>query len=161
MHALLAYIDRTQSVCLCDQLFVCFANPAKGKALSKQRLSNWIVEAVSIAYSSRGLLLPQGVRAHSTRGMAASWALFNGVCVSDICATASWSPPHAFVRFYRLDFTDPSVAHSVLSAGSMMHQSVGGLTLVWWLLCGGCILCVVLSESTERERNVMNITSVP
>lgn len=121
VRALRTYIDRTQGVRLCDQLFVCFANPAKGRALSKQRLSHWIVEAISQAYSSRGLPLPQGVRAHSTRGMAASWALFKGASVSDICAAASWSSPHTFVRFYRLDVTAPSVAHSVLSAGSTMH----------------------------------------
>lgn len=121
VRGLRTYIDRTQSVRLCDQLFVCFANPAKGKALSKQRLSHWIVEAISLAYDSKGLPLPHGVRAHSTRGMATSWALFKGVSVSDICAAASWSSPHTFVRFYSLDVTAPSVAHSVLSAGSMMH----------------------------------------
>ena len=121
VRMLRTYIDRTQGVRLCDQLFVCFANPARGKALSKQRLSHWIVEAISLAYSSRGLPLPQGVRAHSTRGMATSWALFRGVSVTDICAAASWSSPHTFVRFYRLDVTAPSVAHSVLSAGSVMH----------------------------------------
>ncbi|XP_073320639.1 uncharacterized protein [Pagrus major] len=121
VRALRTYIDRTQGVRLCDQLFVCFANLAKGKALSKQRLSHWIVEAISIAYSSRGIPFPQGVRAHSTRGMAASWALFKGVSVSDICTAASLSSPHTFVRFYRLDVTAPSVAHSVLSAGSTMH----------------------------------------
>ena len=121
VRALRTYIDRTQSVRLCDQLFVCFANPARGKALSRLRLSHWIVEAVSLAYNSKGLPLPQGVRAHSTRGMAASWALFKGVSVSDICAAASWSSPNTFVRFYRLDVTAPSVAHSVLSSGSSVH----------------------------------------
>ena len=138
VHALRTYIDHTQGVRLCDQLFVCFANPAKGKTLSKQQLSNWIVEAIFIAYSSRGLPLPQGVRAHSTRGMAASWALFEGGSVSDICAAASWSSPHTFVQFHHLDVTAPSVAHSVVSAGTTMHTSQ--------------IICVVSSESTERER---------
>ena len=59
VRALRTNIDRIQGVRLCDQLFVCFANPAKGKALSKQQLSHWIVEAISVAYSSRGLSLPQ------------------------------------------------------------------------------------------------------
>lgn len=121
VRALRTYIDRTQTVRSCDQLFVCFANPARGKALSKQRLSHWIVEAISLAYGSRGLPLPHGVRAHSTRGMATSWALFKGVPISDVCAAASWSSPHTFVRFYRLDVTAPSVAQSVLSAGSTVH----------------------------------------
>ncbi len=76
------YIDHTQSARLGDQLF-CFANPMKGKALFKQRLSHWIAEVISLAYSSR-------------------------------CSRC------------------------------MSHT-----------------ICVVPSESTERERNVMHITSVP
>ncbi len=127
VHVLRTYIDRTQSVRLCDQLLVCFANPVKGKALSKQWLSHWIVEAISLAYNSRGLPLPQGGRAHSTRGMTTSWALFKEVSLSDICAAASWSSPHTFVRFYLLDVTATSVAHSGLSAGSMMHLCAGGV----------------------------------
>lgn len=39
---------------------------------------------------NKGLLLPQGMRAHSTRSMVASWALFKGVSVTAICAVTSW-----------------------------------------------------------------------
>ncbi len=38
VHVLRTYIDRTQSVRICDQLFVCFANPTRDKGLSKQQL---------------------------------------------------------------------------------------------------------------------------
>jgi len=51
--------------------------------------------------------------------------------VGDVCAAASWSSPHTFVRFYSLGVTGPSVAHSVLSARSELHQGAGsdpGLT---------------------------------
>lgn len=34
LFLLQAYTDRTQNVCLCDQLLICFANPARGRALS-------------------------------------------------------------------------------------------------------------------------------
>lgn len=44
-HLMSTYTDCTQSVPSCDQLFVCFANPARYKALSKQQRSYWIVEA--------------------------------------------------------------------------------------------------------------------
>lgn len=54
-------MDRTQGVRLCDQLLVCYANLTEGKALSKQRLSRWIV-AISLAYNSKDLPLPPGVR---------------------------------------------------------------------------------------------------
>ena len=118
VRALRVYISRTQGFRLCDQLFVCFANPVRGKALSKQRLSHWIVEAIALAYSSKGLPLPVSLHAHSTRGMAASWALFKGVSLEQVCSAAACSSPHTFVRFYCLDVVAPSVAHSVLSSAA-------------------------------------------
>lgn len=48
-------IDDSQGVRLCDQLFICYAKPAKGKVLSEERISHWIVEASSLAYNSKGL----------------------------------------------------------------------------------------------------------
>ncbi len=57
-----------------DQLFVCFGPPKKGSPATKQTLSRWVVEAISLAYESSGLLSPMGVRAHSTRSMVASKA---------------------------------------------------------------------------------------
>ncbi len=50
VHALRIYVDRTQSFRTSDQLFVCFGGQQKGKALSKQRLAHWIVEAIVLAY---------------------------------------------------------------------------------------------------------------
>ncbi len=57
-----------------DQLFVCFGGQQKGKAVSKQSLAHWIVEAIVLAYQARCLPCPLGVRAHFTRGIASSWA---------------------------------------------------------------------------------------
>lgn len=56
----------------------------KGKALPKQRLSHWIMEATVLAYSGKGCPLTHSVRAHSNLDMATSWALFKGVSVRDI-----------------------------------------------------------------------------
>ncbi|XP_041852953.1 uncharacterized protein LOC121647506 [Melanotaenia boesemani] len=81
------------------------------------RLSHWIVEAISVAYRCKGSQPPLGVRAHSTRSMASSWALFRGVPVRDTCTAASWATPHAFVRFYRLNVVRQSLSHTVLEAG--------------------------------------------
>lgn len=117
VRALRIYINRTRDVRLTDQLFVCFANPVRGRALSKQRLSHWVVEAISRAYSSKGKELPGRVQAHSTRSVAASWALFKGVSVEDVCSAASWASPHTFLKFYRLDVTAQDVTQAVLSAG--------------------------------------------
>lgn len=48
---------------------------------SDQRLSHWIIEAISLAYSTKSLALPQDVRVHSTMGMETSWALFKGAMI--------------------------------------------------------------------------------
>lgn len=89
VRALHVYVRRTADFRKVDQLFVSWASPHKGKPVSSQRLSHWIVEAISLAYTCRGLQPPQGMMAHSTRGVATSWALFRGVSVQDICAAAS------------------------------------------------------------------------
>ena len=112
-------MDRTKGFRQSDQLFVFWAAPYTGKPISKQRLSHWLVEAIAMAYDAKGKLPPAGLRAHSTHGMAASWSVFQGVSVQQVCSAASWASPDTFVRFYRLDVTKTPVAHSVLSVGSV------------------------------------------
>ena len=119
VRALRVYVDRTAGFRKSEQLFVSCATSHLGKPLSKQRLSHWIVGAIAMAYNGMGLEPPIGLRAHSTRGMSASWALFQGVSVEEICAAASWATPHTFARFYRLDVTAPNLSHTVLSVGSV------------------------------------------
>lgn len=118
VRALGTYLDRTAGFRKSDQLFVSWASPHKGRPLSRQRLAHWIVEAIALAYSCKGSQAPPGLRAHSTRGVATSWALFRGVSVQDICAAASWATPHTFVRFYRLDVAQSSLAQAVLDSGA-------------------------------------------
>ena len=117
VRALRIYIERTRGFRESDQLFVSWMKPRMGKPITKQRLSHWIVEAISLAYSSKGHAPPTGLRAHSTRGMSTSWAFFKGVTIQDICKAASWSSPHTFARFYKLDVTAQTLAHAVLSVG--------------------------------------------
>ncbi len=74
VRALRIYFERSAPFRHTEQLFVSFGNRAKGHLVMKQRLSKWIVDAVMLAYSSLGLQCPIGVRAHSTRGIASSWA---------------------------------------------------------------------------------------
>ncbi len=65
IRALRIYVDRTRSFRSSEQLFVCHGGQQKGKAVSKQRLAHWIVEAVALAYQSQGEPCPLGVRTHS------------------------------------------------------------------------------------------------
>ncbi len=65
VRALRIYVDHTRSFSSSEQLFVCHRGQQKWKAVSKQRLAHWIVEAVALAYQSQGEPCPLGVRAHS------------------------------------------------------------------------------------------------
>ncbi len=96
VRALRIYVDRTRSVRSSEQLFVCHGGQQKGKAVSKQRLAHWIVEAVALAYQALG------ARAHSTRSVASSHALAHGASLADICRAAGWATPNTFARFYNL-----------------------------------------------------------
>ena len=102
VRALRVYLERSASFRQSEQLFVCFGGCTKGLAVSKQRLSRWIVDAIGLAYESKGLHCPLGIRAHSTRGMASSWAWTSGIPIEDICAAAGWASPSTFIRFYNL-----------------------------------------------------------
>ncbi len=102
-RALDTYVHRAALWRRADQLLVCFGPPKRGLPATKQTLTRWIVYAISIAYESSDLPSPLGVKAHSTRGVAASKAFLAGVPMQDICNTAGWSTPLTFIRFYDLD----------------------------------------------------------
>ncbi|KAL0198644.1 hypothetical protein M9458_007184, partial [Cirrhinus mrigala] len=102
VRALRIYMERTQPFRRSEQLFVCYGGQQKGKAVSKQRISHWLVNAIRMAYLARGLPCPLEVRAHSTRGVTASAALANGASLTDICRAAGWATPNTFARFYNL-----------------------------------------------------------
>lgn len=116
VRALARYIQATAPFRRTQQLLVCYSAAKRGLPLSSQRLSHWLTEAIRQAYTSAGREQPQSVRAHSTRGVAASAALFAGVSVEDICSAACWSSSSPFVRFYLVDMADStSFSASVLS----------------------------------------------
>ncbi len=115
VRALRLYTDRTQSLRTSDQLFVCYGGQQKGKAVSKQRMVHWIVDAIALAYQAQGVPCPLRLHAHSTRGVASSWALARGASLTDICRAAGWATPNTFARFYSLR-VEP-VSSRVLTSG--------------------------------------------
>ncbi len=102
VRALHIYVDHTRSFRSYEQVFVCHGGQQKWKAVSKQRLAHWIVNAIALAYQSQGEPCPLGVRAHSTRSVASSYALVHCASLVDICRVAGWATPNTFVRFYSL-----------------------------------------------------------
>ena len=113
VRALRAYVSRSSVFRQTEQLFVLFSGRSKGLAVSKQSLSRWIVDAIALAYTSKGLQCPLGVKAHSTRGMASSWAWSSGIALQDICMAAGWASPSTFIRFYNLEV--PALQAKLLS----------------------------------------------
>ncbi len=91
VRALKLYVDRSKVWRKSSQLLVCFGAGHRGLATSKQRISHWVRDAISLAYEARNLPSPLSLRAHSTRGVASSQALFRGVPLEDICVAAGWS----------------------------------------------------------------------
>ncbi len=123
VRALHIYVDRTRSFRSSEQLFVCHGGQRKGKAVSKQRLAHWIVDAVALSYPSQGELCTLGVRAHSTRNVASSHALAHGASLADICRAAGWATPNTFTRFYSLR-VEP-VSSRVLVTGNGQEELSG------------------------------------
>ncbi len=90
VRALRQYMDRTQSFRTSEQLFVYYGGQHKGKAVSKHRMAHWILDTITLAYEAQGVPCPLRLRAHSTRGVASSWALARGASLADICRAASF-----------------------------------------------------------------------
>ena len=114
VRALATYVSRTQSVRQTDQLFVCYGARALGQGLSRQRLSHWVVDAISTTYGLAGRPLPGPVVAHSTRGVATSWARLRGVPLADLCTSATWASPSTFARFYQVNVVSPGVVEEAV-----------------------------------------------
>ncbi len=78
VRALKLYVDRSKVWRKSPQLLICFGAGRRGLATSKQRISHWMRDAISLAYEARNLPSPLSLRAHSTRGVASSQALLEG-----------------------------------------------------------------------------------
>ena len=77
-------------------LFVAYGRQDKGKPISQQRLSRWLVECIKCASS-------KSVQGHHTRKMAVTYANMEGPEPQSICNAATWPNSNTFVRFYQLD----------------------------------------------------------
>jgi len=71
-------------------------------------IARWIRKCIEMAYKSVNKPLPTGPKAHQTRSIAASCALFNGSSIADICKMATWSDECTFARPYRLNLAGQS-----------------------------------------------------
>ncbi|KAI2663570.1 Transposon Ty3-I Gag-Pol polyprotein [Labeo rohita] len=77
VRALRIYVDCTRHFRRTEQL-----------SSALERLAHWVVDAISLSYQNQGEPCPLGVRAHSTRSVASSYALAHGASLADICRAA-------------------------------------------------------------------------
>lgn len=104
-RALLQYIKRTARIRKSERLFVTYKKNNHVEA-SKDSVARWIVDTVKYAYQNADSETLQAVRAHDTRKLSTSWALFNGLSAQEILKAAHWSAETTFTSFYLKDVPD-------------------------------------------------------
>lgn len=77
-----------------DKLFLAVREPHH--PISSQTISKWLVKTIRMAYNDNSMK----VKAHSTRAIGPSWALFNGASMRSILEAADWSKESTFIQFY-------------------------------------------------------------
>lgn len=107
-RTLLQYLEVTSNFRSSDSLFILFSGKKKGQQASKGSIARWLKSAILAAYSQSGLSPPLGIKAHSTRAQATTWAEMAGATPDQICRAATWSSYLTFVRHYRLDLLSAS-----------------------------------------------------
>ena len=118
VRALKWYVDRTKSIRASSSLFVATIAPHKEVATST--LARWLVECIEMAGTEA--ILTDRVRAHDTRSVSSSWALFNGACLKDIQQAAFWSNLNSFISCYLKDV----VVGEASFAAAVLRTSVSG-----------------------------------
>ena len=99
-RALYWYLKKTQLLRVSSdgtverKIFLALNKPHQ--AVSTQTISNWIVQTIRMAYDDQKLK----VKAHSTRAIGPSWALYKGASMKSILDTADWSKESTFTQFY-------------------------------------------------------------
>ena len=117
VRCLKAYVKATQSLRgVSKALFISLNKPHA--PVSRDTISRWIT--LAIMANPQALLTGGKATAHQVRGMAASIALFAGVPIAEILATAVWKTATTFVSAYLKDVpsSEGSFAASVLTRGS-------------------------------------------
>ena len=71
--------------------------------MSKQTIASWIVNVIKLAYDESDSDV--NIRAHSTRAIGPSWALFKGASITSILEAADWSSDATFKKYYSEKWT--------------------------------------------------------
>ncbi len=95
-----------------SQLFLTHKKGAVQNA-SKRTIARWVVETVRLAYEKANQSDLNLARAHDTRALSTSWALFQGVKLQEIMTAAFWAAESTFTSFYLKDVVSDESAFSL------------------------------------------------
>ena len=131
------YLQRTSDVGQqgTTQLLVAYGRRDKGKPISKQLLSKWLVEYIKVSYNKYDLPTPDGVEGHQARKMAVTYADMTGDDAQTICEATCWANTYTFAKFYRLD----AIAKSNAEVGRRVLMLAGFSTPAPHYWGGYCI----------------------
>ena len=87
------------------QLFITFKTN-NHKPATRDTLARWIVQTVKMTYESSDENDAIMVKAHDTRSLSSSWALFQGTPLNEIMEAASWAVNTTFTSFYLRDILE-------------------------------------------------------
>ena len=109
----------------------------KHSPVSKACISSWLVEVIKQATENLKHDPPVGVKAHSTRAQATSWAALVGVDPSRVYKAATWAGSCTFANHYDLNLlhnADAGVGAAVLTtaftAGNLPKTSLKGYVIL-------------------------------
>ena len=112
-RALSVYLQKTKSVRNAEsRLFLTFKKGSVHGA-SKDTISRWLVQTVKLAYELADEQDFEMARAHDTRSLSTSWALFHGVSMEEIMRAAFWAAETTFTSFYMKDIIWDDAAFSL------------------------------------------------
>ena len=102
-RSLKSYLERTSGLRRdTDALFITYQE-GNNKPATKDTIARWLVSVIKHAYEAQGFPYPKNYRAHDTRRMAVSWALYKGASLKEILQAAHWSSESTFTSFYLKD----------------------------------------------------------
>ena len=117
-RALAIYMNRTEALREGkEHLFITYKK-GEVRRPSKDTISRWIVQTVKIAYELAGEDDLTLARAHDTRSLASSWALFQGVKLEEIMRAAFWKAETTFTSFYLRDVVWDDAMFSLSALGT-------------------------------------------
>ena len=113
VRALKWYLNRTKSLRSASDLFV--TTTAPHRAAFKDTVSRWLIECIKLTGDE--VLQAGSIRAHDTRSLSTSWALFNGATIEQIQKAAFWSNSNSFISCYLKDVVSHEASFALASLG--------------------------------------------